>query len=512
MRPVSSTPHGCWRALTLVGALSFLASCAGGSLAGSAEHRGAPRWSVRLLPGGDVDVGGIDTVLCFDGKAPARVVPEHPGAAPYLMDMPLALDAAGGILGPLPVDERGIDTAKLPAGACVAFVVDVEAAAKAFDSQALAEVVDRSLLLSPDVWLWRPDPWPADVAAGTLVVDSPPAGDEQGDLQLAVPFPIDKAKKAYVVAASTFALQSWSAVGRLRERTTVVARKGTTLTISALGDVGDGIDAATLNAWLEVAIDDVAAVSGRFPVDHVRVLVLPRAGTRAVLGGFLGRGGGASALFHVGTGPLKQEDDPELIDDDGRWVLTHELAHALLPPVRRGDAWLNEGLTTWQQERLPVLAGRRPAATATAQLAIGLRTGHHRAVADGLSLERACAEMDERRSHQHCYWGGAALAVVLANDVGDDGVFALIRALGATAAFDASAQPALTLLQAVSSSPAADPLARRAASALATLWRQHKNAPFPVDEHGVVRAAGFDSAGFDAADTVSVPVDQQDPP
>ena len=431
------------------------------------------------MPGGDVDVGGIDIVLCFDGPAPPRVIPEHPGAAPYLMDMPVAVDAAGRVLGVLAVDERGIDTTRLPKGACVGFVVDVESAAKALDSQALAEVVGRDLLLSPDVWLWRPDPWPAHVDHGALVVETDNSiENDVDDLQLAVPFPIDSTTGGWVVPATTFALQSWSAVGRLRARTTVVTRQRTIVTVSALGDVGEGIDSATLKAWLEVAIDDVAVVHSAFPVDRVRVFVIPRPGTRAVLGGFLGRGGGASALFHVGTGPLRIDADTA-VDDDGRWVLTHELAHALLPPVRLGDAWLNEGFTTWQQEHLPVLAGRRAVDVANAEVAIGLRTGRRRADADQLTLERACTEMAERHSYQHCYWGGAALAVLLAADVGDDGVFALIRALGKSRPFDASPQPALTLLQAVTTS-SSDPLARRAATALVALWQQHKNAPFPV--------------------------------
>ncbi len=435
---------------------------------------GAPRWTVRLLPGGDVDVGGIEVRLCFNGAAPAHVGPEYAAAAVYLMDMPVAIDGDDRVLGPLPVDDRGIDTRRLPAGACVAFVVDVEAAATAFDSQAVAEVVGRSLLLSPDVWLWRPQPWPDGVDGGTLVVE------KDDHLDLAVPFASDR-DGTYLVSASTFALQSWSAVGRFRSRTTVVKRRDTTLTVSWLDDAAEGIDAVTLTSWLEVAIDDVAAVSGAFPVERVRVLVVPRPGTRPVLSGFLGRGGGVSAVLHVATGPLQHDDR---LDEDGRWVLTHELAHALLPPVRRGDAWLNEGLTTWQQEMLPVLAKRRPLGVATDQLAIGLHTGLQRARGDQLSLERACTEMDERHSYQHCYWGGAALAALLATDVGDAGVFALIRALGKAAAFDANPQPATALLQAVSSS-SSDPLARRAAAALLGLWQQHKNAPFPADDNAV---------------------------
>ena len=193
----------------------------------------------------------------------------------------------------------------------------------------------------------------------------------------------------------------------------------------------------------------------------------------------MGRGGGPSALLLVGRGPMVVEDDPDTLADQGRWVLTHELAHALLPPVVRSDAWFNEGLTTWHQEVLPAAAGRRPRDIAEAQLRVGLRTGAARSRQDGLSLERACREMDARGSYQHCYWGGAALMVLLAREVGDDGVFALVRAIHAQGAVDAVPQPAAELL-AKAAETAAEPAARRAARTLLRLWRRHRDGLFPA--------------------------------
>ena len=90
--------------------------------------------------------------------------------------------------------------------------------------------------------------------------------------------------------------------------------------------------------------------------------------------------------------------------------------------------------------------------------------------------------MDTRGSHQHCYWSGARLTALLADEVGDDGVFALVRALHALAPQDALPAPALTLLQAATTSP--DPLAAQAATALLRLWNTHKHAPFPQPAAG----------------------------
>jgi hypothetical protein len=425
-----------------------------------------PRWSVRLLPGLDVDVGIVATRLCFDGPAPQRVGPEHGPALSHLVGPARAVSADGVEVGALPVLDDGIDTSALPPGRCVAFDVDVEAAARAIDRREVAAIAGRALVVSPDVWLWRPKPWPPGVVAGSLVVDD--------EAKVALPFRALGGGR-FEVRASAFALQSYSALGTFAGRR-ALARRGVVLDVVRL--VSGGVDDARLSRWLDVAIDDVAAPLQRFPVDRVLVVVWPMAGERPILSAFLGRGGGASAVFLVADRAVDSDHD-DVDDDGGRWVLTHELGHALLPPVRRADAWFNEGLTTWHQEVLPVAAGRRERRVASAQLAIGFRTGAGRARRDGLSLQRACAEMDRFGSYQHCYWGGAALVELLADDVGDDGVFALVQAVQALGPVDAAPSSALTLLSLVTSSPSASAKAKRAAKRLMALWQAHKDGLFP---------------------------------
>lgn len=428
--------------------------------------RPVPRWSVQLRPGVGVDVGIVATRLCFDGPPPPRVGPEHGPALKHLVGAARASSVDGEVGAPLPVFDDGIDTTALAPGACVAFDVDVEAAARAIDRRDVAMVAGSALVLSPDVWLWRPKPWPAGVVAGSLVVDD--------ETKVALPFRA-LGRGRFEVRASAFALQSYGALGTFAGRRDH-ARRGVVLDVVRLG--AGGVDDGRLSAWLDVAIDDVAAPLQRFPVARVLVLVWPDDGERPILSAFLGRGGGASAVFLV-AGRAVDRDHDDVDDDGGRWVLTHELAHALLPPVRRADAWLNEGLTTWHQEVLPVAAGRRSRSVAAGQLAIGFRTGAGRARRDGLSLQRACAEMDRFGSHQHCYWGGAALIELLADDVGDEGVFALVRALHALGPIDAAPSSAQTLLSLVQSSPTASAPAKRAAKRLLALWRAHKDGLFP---------------------------------
>lgn len=434
----------------------------------------APRWTVALRPGVEVDVGVVATRVCFDGPAPARVGPEHRGALRFLRGPPRVVDAAGlevGV-GLAVVDTDGvvgIDTSALPAGLCVAFDVDVEAAAREIDQRDLASVVGRTLLISPDVWLWRPKPWPAGIVAGTLVVDDA--------AKLAAPF-VRGADGVFVVRSSTFALQSYPALGSFTSRRE--HRRGASV-VDVVRLAPGGVDDDTLGRWFDTAIVDVTA-PGPFPAERTTVLVVPVSGQRPILGGFLGRGGGGSAVFLiadvVSADVVAVSDGEDADHDGGRWVLTHELAHVWLPPVVRADAWFNEGLTTWHQEVLPSSSGRRPRAVARAQLAIGFSTGLRRAKQDGLTLSRACAEMDRFGSYQHCYWGGAALVELLADDVGDDGVFALVRAVHALAPVDAAPATAVSLLQRVEQT-STDRLARRAAKGLLRLWQAHRGGLFP---------------------------------
>lgn len=425
----------------------------------------AVEWRITLLEGGDADVGAVETRLCFRGPPPKRVAPENRLALPWLLDLPHVTDRRGGPGRPLDVDAAGIVTADIGNDACIAFVVDIEAAARAIDNADVAAVIDRAVVGSPDAWLWRPSPFGSE---GRLVVK----GD--AGLVAAVPFPKNE-DGSLRVSPRAFKLQCFTALGRLQQRTLEAhgARFDIARTTSA------GMSDAELDAWLHVAIDDVAVPLGRFPVDEILLLLVPTAGRRQVLSGFLGRGGGASALFYLGGGPFDEQDDPEILDEDGRWVFTHELAHTLLPPIAQGDGWLNEGITTWHQEVLPAAVGRRERSVADGQLAVGFRTGAARAEKDGLNVEDSCRLMAARGSYQHCYWSGARLTALLAADVGDDGVFALVRLLHGLRRTDAEPTAATDILRAAASS--VDDVAGAAAAArLLELWETHRGEPFPA--------------------------------
>jgi hypothetical protein len=450
-------------------------------------------WHVTFHGGEAIDVGSLETRLCFSGAPPLRVAPEGYAARRGLRENPALWTPMQGRGAPVPVDDDGIVTAGLSPGACVHFTVDLEGWARELQRPDQVVSVGRTVVASPDVWLWRPRPWPAG-AMGSLVVDAAPSAR---GAQLAAPFARDGA--AWRVPPSTYVQTTYAALGHFDEAKLVHDAS----VVDAIFLPGSNpLEQATLTRWLDVALSDVAVVFGRVPVTSLMVFIVPLAARRAVLAGFLGRGGGrAHALVLVGDvastkdpdthergarhdhdredvhAPQADADPDDEEDDQGRWVLTHELAHLLLPPVRREDAWLNEGLATWHQEMLPARAGRRTERSARARLMQGFATGALRAREDRLSLQEACAQMDARLSYQHCYWGGARLIELLVEDVGQGALDAFIAALNERAALDATPQRARALLHQVAVS--GPPLAAQAARRLAALWSRFAHEPFP---------------------------------
>ncbi|MCC7109630.1 MAG: hypothetical protein IT382_10100, partial [Deltaproteobacteria bacterium] len=167
------------------------------------------------------------------------------------------------------------------------------------------------------------------------------------------------------------------------------------------------------------------------------------------------------------------------------WALTHELAHALLPPVDGADAWLNEGIATWYQD----LLARRAGLIADdhgywSELLRGLRTGRGRAEEDRLSLAQASQHMRQTGAYQHAYWAGVALALQAEVEARQQGASLddLVRELRRRFPDDDQTRPALALLAAVSEGKAGV-----AARALERAFHAHKDQPWPDVEPTLAR-------------------------
>ncbi|OGQ26201.1 MAG: hypothetical protein A2138_17890, partial [Deltaproteobacteria bacterium RBG_16_71_12] len=277
-----------------------------------------------------------------------------------------------------------------------------------------------------------------------------------------------------LVGAQAFRLKSDAAFGRFAVE--VIEAGGSRLSLARLDD---GRAPPALSRWLAASARAVASVHGAYPEPRLNVLVVPTHVARPIVVGFYSRGGGPTALFYVGDGaPGLDEDD---LDATGRWALTHELAHALLPPVMSDDAWLNEGIATWYQDLLARRAGMlADDAAYWAELVRGLRTGRGRSDEDRLTLAEASRRMHATGAYQHTYWAGVALALVAEVEAQRQGASLddLVRALRRRFPDDDVARDARTLLAAVP-----DGKGGVAARALERAYHAAKDQPWPdVDD------------------------------
>lgn len=425
-----------------------------------------------LLPDAAGGFGGVSLRYCPGASRPRRLVPENRRARPFLVS---ATDDEGQAL---PLDDQGVRTRDLIG--CARLVIDVARMADTLDDKDLAQRVGDDVIATPDLWLWRPEPFSED--ARLRLRAEPSAFDA------ALPW-VQEDGARLLVSPATYRLKSDAAFGRFATEELQLA--GTRLAVARLDD---GRAPPALARWLTESVRAVATVPGSYPAARVNVLVVPTHVSRPIVVGFYSRGGGPTALFYVG------DTAPELDDADleatGRWALTHELAHALLPPVQPQDAWLNEGIATWYQDLLARRTGLlRDDVSYWTELLRGLQTGRARAAEDRLSLVEASQRMHATGAYQHAYWGGVALALLAEVEAAEQGASLddWVRELRRRFPHDDQARSARQLLAAIDSGKASV-----AARALERAFERHKDEPWPdveptlarlgvrVDEKGVV--------------------------
>jgi hypothetical protein len=332
----------------------------------------------------DVKIGAgwqMEQRICWEGAPITVVMPEARAGLQYAVAVE---DDQGRALE---VTSRG--AAVDEAARCATVTVDLGRAAQELDHGDTLRMADGAIFGSPDVWLWRPEPWPAG-AVGALSLTLPEG------MEASLPWPRADDER-YLVDATTWKMMCKHALGRLKPRTLEIGEATFTLTQlpGALAASEEGLD-----RWLTEAARAVSLVSGRFPVSHAQVLVVPVQGGRAIPFGMAMRGGGPTAMMLLSS----RAGDAELV---GEWVGVHELSHLLLPPVNREDAWLSEGLASYYQETLRGRAGIQDVEEAWAQLLAGFARGKR--AAKNIPLAEASARMHRDFGYLHVYWGGAAL-------------------------------------------------------------------------------------------------------
>jgi len=357
---------------------------ANGPAAPPAESYRGYRYTFRV----DAERGRLDATLCFSGVTPSSLACPMPSAEKLLLS---------ASTGERKLTRRGeeVPIVGVHDGDCISYRVDLERALDRSDTHQGAARIGRDMLLSPDLWLWNPEPRPANTEIRARF-ELPPK------LHVAVPWPRDdNAAYPFRVPDSAFVWRSQAAFGHFEARLLDIGDSH--LEVAVLGDDFEPHAEQRILAWLRRSAGAVAAELGRFPVARAQLLLVPR-GAGASSFGLAMRGGGASAMLL-----LADDASGSALADD--WTAVHELMHFALPPLENSSAWLYEGVATYLTATARARSGMISERAAWWELLDGFERGE--AAGSGVSLREESANMHANRSYWRVYWAGAAIALTM---------------------------------------------------------------------------------------------------
>lgn len=265
----------------------------------------------------------------------------------------------------------------------------------------------------PGAWLWTPDLH----RAGPVHIElSLPAG-----AAVSVPWrPLDDGR--YALDPSPGSATGKAVFGAFDTFEVPVA--GASIRVAAVHAPNRRLDLKKTADWLGVALDDVAAVAGRFPNPNLQVIVHPVGdrGRSPVPFGYVIRDGGETVRFYV----AENRSLEDFLED---WTATHEFAHLLLPYVRSREKWVSEGFASYYQNVLLARRGAYTEAEAWQRLHRSFRRAgdvRNPPRLDRLN-ERSFGEM-----RMLIYWSGAAFALMADTQLRamGDGTLSLDSVLG----------------------------------------------------------------------------------
>ncbi len=335
----------------------------------------------------DADLSSLDVEVRLAAPATALVARSRE-AARYLSDARTCDDS--------PLDDWG---RRLPTGGsdCIRYSVDLKAAARS--DRRNASLADSNVIVSPSVWLWRPEGVPDSALVVRFALED--------GTRVSVPWaPIAGQRDTYRPYSSPRASHAPAVFGRFEQRSIGVS--GATLRIAVLESSARGRPRVTTDElvdWLASAAANVTRAYGRLPNPAPQVVVIPvrrsPGGSSPVPFGRVVRDGGESIEFFIDDGAAI-----ETFHDD--WTATHEFSHLMLPYLDSRHRWISEGFASYYQNLLMARGGRYDARRAWQKLHDGFERG--RRSGPGMSPNEAA----ERRSGalMKMYWSGAALALI----------------------------------------------------------------------------------------------------
>ena len=176
-------------------------------------------------------------------------------------------------------------------------------------------------------------------------------------------------------------------------KTTILAGTSRILVGFAPGQIA--LSRAQIFDWIEKASRAVGAYYGRFPVDSVRLLIVPVEGS-GVLGGTTWGYRGAAIRILLG-------DEADADDLDADWKMTHEMVHLALPDMDQRYNWLSEGFAVYIEPVARVQAGLLKAPDIWRDMVRDMPKGLPR---------HGDAGLDNTPTWGRIYWGGAMFCLL----------------------------------------------------------------------------------------------------
>jgi hypothetical protein len=236
------------------------------------------------------------------------------------------------------------------------------------------------------------------------------------------------------------------------------------------------VSVEALHHWIAASACAVTTYYGRFPVGHLRLLIVPVEGQTGVLNGRTW--GYDGAMTKVFVGQLATEEDLE-----SDWVMTHEMVHLAFPSVAYEHHWIEEGIATYVEPIARVEAGNLKPQSVWRDLVEGLPKGLPQADDQGL---------DHTHTWGRTYWGGALFCTLADVEIRErtDNRHGLQDALRAILAAGGSVEASWPLERALKIGDSAVGV-----PVLAELYEKMKANPVEFDLAGFWKALGVKGSG-----------------
>jgi hypothetical protein len=147
--------------------------------------------------------------------------------------------------------------------------------------------------------------------------------------------------------------------------------------------------------WVRTSAKAVSTYYGRFPVNSLRLLLVPVDGPRVRGGTTWGYRGAAIRVL------LGRDSSADDLRRD--WVMVHEMVHLALPDMEERYGWLSEGLAVYVEPVARVQAGDLNAKEIWAAMVSDMPKGLPQAGDEGL---------DNTDTWGRKYWGGAMFCLL----------------------------------------------------------------------------------------------------